>query len=385
MACAQIPDLPLDQFSRQQIQKWLTERVPLSGSMELDLRCNLRCLHCYRDGEWPSDILSTDEVKRTLDQIAAAGTLWMLFTGGEIFLRSDIFEIYDHAQDLGLFVTLFTNGTTVTERIADRLAERVPYAVEVSLYGYTQETYERVTGVPGSHAKCYEGVERLLARNLPLKLKTVLFRTNQHELLDMARFAKERGVSFKYDTMINPNFDGSLVPCNVRMSPEEVVAADFAVPGRLDEYRDYFEQQSDFRSSRVFSCGAGSRTFHIDPYGNVKMCLLLREPEFNLREMSFEEIWNEKFPPIYHRMRDDDAGCNTCNLSTLCGKCPAWSSMEKGELAARVEYSCEIGHRRAQAIGHYDGPVDQYSRTTSGTSDVLLPIVAESSSGGCCS
>lgn len=384
MACAQIPDLPLDQFGRDQINRWIQERVPLSGSMELDLRCNLRCLHCYRDGEWPSaDMLSTDEVKRVLDQIAEAGTIWLLFTGGEIFLRKDFFEIYDHALKLGLFVTLFTNGTTVSERIADRLAAQVPYSIEVTLYGYSQETYEKMTGVPGSHEKCYRGVQRLLDRGLPLKLKSVVVRTNQHELLDMARFAEECGVHFKYDTMINPNFDGSLVPCNVRLSPEEVVAVDFALPGRMEEQKKYFESQQDMPTSRLFSCGAGSRTFHVDPYGNMTMCLLLREHGFSLKEMSFKEIWNEMFPPIYNQMRSPDHGCNSCNLFTLCGKCPAWSQLEKGSLEARVEYSCEVGHRRAQAIGAYDGPVDQFTRSQLPTTEVLLPIV--SSAGGCCS
>ena len=69
----------------------------------------------------------------------------MLFTGGEIFLRKNFFEIYDHARRLGLIVTLL-NGTTVTERIAERLAADVPYSIEVTLYGRTRETYEKVTG-----------------------------------------------------------------------------------------------------------------------------------------------------------------------------------------------------------------------------------------------
>ena len=386
MACVQIPDLPLDQFGKEKVQKWLEERVPLSGSMELDLRCNLRCLHCYRDGDWPSDILNTDEVKSVLDQVAAAGTIWMLFTGGEVFLRKDFFEIYDHARRLGLIVTLFTNATTVTERIADRLARDVPYSIEVTLYGRTRETYEKVTGVPGSHEKCYRGVERMIDRGLPVKLKTIVMRTNQHELVDMASYAEGHGLEFKYSTQINPNFDGSLMPCNVRLSPEEAVATDFAIPGRVEEYREYFEARKHYTSSRVFSCGAGSQTFHIDPYGNMKMCVLLRDPEYNLREMTFHEIWNEQFPLTYNKMRSVDHQCNSCNLVTLCEKCPAWSLMEKGSLEARVEYTCEVGHRRAQALGYYDGPVDQSTRQDSPsepTDEVLLPILQ--TAGGCCS
>ena len=375
MACAQIPDLPLDLFGRDIVGKWLENRVPLSGSIELDLRCNLRCLHCYRDGEWPKGILETDEVKSILDQIAEAGTIWLLLTGGEIFLRPDFFEIYDHARKLGLLVTLFTNGTTITERIADRLQKDPPDSVEISLYGFTKETYEAVTGIPGSHEKCYRGVELLWERGVPLKLKTVAMRTNQHEIPDMARFAESKGLHFKFDTMIQANFNGSLMPCNVRLSPVEAVALEFSDQNRVEDYRKYFEPRKEYRSSKVFSCGAGSRTFHVDPYGQMKMCLLLREPEFSLRKMTFRQIWDEMFPPAYSRMRSPNHQCNSCNLVSLCGKCPAWSQSEKGDLEARIEWSCEMGHRRAQKLGHYEGPVDQYTRTIAPTQQVLLPVL----------
>jgi radical SAM protein with 4Fe4S-binding SPASM domain len=383
MACAQIPDLPLDQFGREVVDKWLKNRVPLSGSMELDLRCNLQCHHCYRDGEWDPNVLKTEEVIGIVDQIAQAGTVWMLFTGGEIFLRRDFFEIYEHAVKRGLLVTLFTNGTMITEKIADRLAAMPPYSIEVTLYGYSRETYEKVTGIPGSRDKCYRGVELLMDRRLPLKLKTVVIKTNKHEFMDMFNFAESRGVSFKWDTQINPNFDRSLTPCKVRLSPEEAVHFDFAVPKRAEEYRRYYETRQNYRTSKVFPCGAGSRTFHIDPYGKMKMCLLLRDPEFSLREMTFAEIWNEMFPPVYTRLRPVDHQCNSCNLVSLCGKCAAWSLLEKGAVEARVEYSCEVGHRRAQSLGYYAGPVDQYQRTVSEAGNgILLPVLNRG--GGYC-
>lgn len=382
MACAQIPDLPLDQFGSAVLAKFLANRVPLSGTIELDLRCNLRCLHCYRDGEWPPGILETAEVKGILDQIADAGTMWLLLTGGEIFLRPDFFEIYEHAKRRGLLVTLFTNGTMITERIADRLASMPPYGIEVTLYGFSRETYEEVTGIPGSRAQCYRGVELLLERKLPLKLKTVVMRTNKHEFMDMFRYAQEQGVPFKWDAMINPNFDRSLTPCNVRMSPGELVDFEFSVPGRMEEYREYFDKRKDLRTSKLFSCGAGSRTFHVDPYGKMKMCLLLREPEFDLRRMSFEQIWNEMFPPFHTKLRRADHQCNDCNLFSLCGKCPAWSQMEKGSMEARVEWSCEVGHRRAEKLGYWDGPVNQYQESLSNAKEeILLPVL--STSGGC--
>jgi len=92
--------------------------------------------------------------------------------------------------------------------------------------------------------------------------------------------------------------------------------------------------------------------------------------------MSFRRIWDEMFPPVYTRMRTPDHQCNSCNLVSLCGKCPAWSQMEKGDMESRIEWSCEVGHRRAEKLGFYDGPVDQYSRITNETKEIRLPVVA---------
>ena len=129
-------------------------RVPLGGTLELTHRCNNRCRHCFnnlRSDDAPAlgRELSTREVARILDEAAALGCVWVLLTGGEILLRPDFTDIYDHARGLGLLVTLFTNGTLVTPELADHLDRHRPFSVEVTLYGATRETYERVTGDPG--------------------------------------------------------------------------------------------------------------------------------------------------------------------------------------------------------------------------------------------
>ena len=129
-------------------------RVPLAGTIELTRRCNNRCRHCYNnlpasDLHAHAEELRTDELIRILDEAAAAGCVWLLLTGGEIFLRPDFREIYTHAKQKGLLVTLFTNGTLMTPELADFLANQRPFSLEITLYGATRETYERVTGNPG--------------------------------------------------------------------------------------------------------------------------------------------------------------------------------------------------------------------------------------------
>ena len=143
-------------------------RLPLQGTLETTYRCNLNCAHCYvnqpagsraeRERELP-----LARLKALVDEIVEAGCLEVLFTGGEVLVRPDFPELYLYAIRSGLVVTIFTNGTLVTESVADLLDRHRPHAVEISLYGMTRETYERVTRVPGSYDKCLAGIERLVA------------------------------------------------------------------------------------------------------------------------------------------------------------------------------------------------------------------------------
>src|SRR6266851_5472269 len=165
-------------FSESLHSRLAGRRLPLSGTIEVTRRCPLTCLHCYNnlpttDGEAVRRELDYEEHCRLLDQLADAGCLWLLYTGGEILARRDFLNIYTYAKKKGFLITLFTNGTMITERIADYLEEWPPFAIEITLYGRTKETYEALTGIPGSFDRCMRGIRILLDRRLPLALKTV--------------------------------------------------------------------------------------------------------------------------------------------------------------------------------------------------------------------
>src|SRR5688572_31811550 len=84
--------------------------------------------------------LTTEEHYKLLDELSELGCLWLLFTGGEIFARHDFLDIYRYAKKRGFLITLFTNGTLITERIADELARIRPFTIEITLYGRTKAT-----------------------------------------------------------------------------------------------------------------------------------------------------------------------------------------------------------------------------------------------------
>ena len=200
-------------FSGLMHQKHAGKRAPVEVSIEVTHRCPLDCLHCYNnlpmsDSAARKAELSLAEHCQLLDQLQDAGCLWILYTGGEIFGRKDFPDIYMEAKKRGFLVTLFTNGTLISASIADMLAEWRPFAVEVTLYGATRETYEALTRVPGSYARCMRGIKLLKERGLPVKLKTVPTTINRHEVYEMKRLAEEDlGVEFKFDPLVNPRTD----------------------------------------------------------------------------------------------------------------------------------------------------------------------------------
>src|ERR1044072_6469985 len=123
-------------FSLALHERLLRERVALEGTIEVTRRCPLACAHCYNnlpinDGQARSKELSYEEHRRILDEIADAGCLWLLYSGGEIFARQDFLRIYTYAKKKGLLVTLFTNGTMITQKIADYLVRWPPFSIEI--------------------------------------------------------------------------------------------------------------------------------------------------------------------------------------------------------------------------------------------------------------
>src|SRR6266849_6625925 len=232
-------------FSGSVHAHYVGKRAPMEVSIEITRRCPLECPHCYNNlpmGDLPARNreLSKEEHMQMLDELADLGTFWLLYSGGEIFARKDFLEIYTYAKKKGFLITLFTNGTIITQEIADYLVEWPPFAIEITLYGRTRETYEALTAMPGSYDRCLRGINLLRQRGLPLKLKTVATSVNKHEVLAMKHFAEEElGVEFKTDGQINPRIDCSQSPLAVRLAPEEVVALDLHSPKEVSEYRRF--------------------------------------------------------------------------------------------------------------------------------------------------
>jgi radical SAM protein with 4Fe4S-binding SPASM domain len=348
-------------FSRVVHEEVNPHRIPVNGTIEITNRCPLECAHCYNnlpmsDAGARRRELTTAEHKRVLDELADLGCLWLCYTGGEIFARADFLEIYRYAKEKGFFLTLFTNGTLITEHVADVLAAYPPFAIEITLYGRTKATYESLTGIPGSFERCLRGIRLLLERGLPLKLKTVALTINKHEIRSMQQFAAELGVEFKFDPMINPRIDCSSSPLAVRLTPADVVGLDLDDPERVSEWRRLAIDcapplPTDGEARLLYECGGGVNSFAIDPYGDMTICVLSHRDKYNVRDGSIQDGWDHFLYGVRSKRTQRITKCTTCALKSLCGSCAATNELENdGDPEAPVDFLCRTAHLRAEVF-----------------------------------
>jgi len=344
---------------RQFTSRIANERIPISGSLNLTHRCNLKCTHCYHPepgrGEAGKE-LPTRQILCLIDEIQEAGCLYLLITGGEPMLRPDFIEVYQHAKQSGLITTVFTNATLVTDQVLDVFSDFPPQGVEISVYGFTPETHDEITGVHGSFERTWKGIRALRDRNINTTLKMILMRNNLKEFSDLHKASLEIGAKFRFDAAIFPRLNGDQTPVELRISPADAVNLEFSEKKWRDQWVGYLERFKDVvLDNSLFNCGAGRTTFNIDSSGCLTPCLMINDVRFNLRKGNFEEGWEEIGQSIRAKKVEKEYYCNNCVKRSLCGFCPAFFKLETGSENMYCEYLCKLGHLRYERCQEMTG------------------------------
>jgi len=360
MDCPNLPVFDLGSWSETLIAPLEGRRYPFGGTFELTERCNFNCVHCYINqpaGGNPvkANELTTAQVKQILDQVAEAGCMFLTLTGGEPLLRPDFPEIYRHARQQGLIISVYTNGALITPQIAELFEEVTPRVVDISLYGSSAETYQKVTRRPSSFDQVFQGIELLRERNVPFSLKTMILTINYQEFEAIRNIADQFGVKFRYDGLLWPRLDGGQKTSKYQLPPDELINIEFSDPSIYPLWIELAEshQGEMCRHKNVYNCGIGRHSFHIDAAGNLSGCIAVRRPSLNLLEMSFAEGW-EKLGLFYKQERHLDTPCRTCTLNNLCNQCPGWSQAVFDDNETPVRLLCDLAYLRAEKVNNLE-------------------------------
>ena len=327
--------------------------IPLSVHVDLTMRCNERCLHCYRVIEHRPE-LTTEELLALLDDLARAGTLYLTFSGGEVFLRKDLFELLEHARRLHFDVRLKSNALLVTPEKAARLRALGVRQIDVSIYSADPAVHDWVTKIPGSLERTLDGVLALRDAGVTVKLNCPLMKQNVGQYRDIRALAERLGVLCGFDPMITARNDGDASPLVLRISSKELrtVLEDPALNPSCGTAPAPLSDGTRADLDEV-PCGASHNACYVSAYGDVMPCVAMPISCGNVRDTPFAEIWHRS--PEMRRVRSirirDLHTCSSCAASPFCSRCPGQALVETGDLYGPSPANCEHALTRAQVAG----------------------------------
>ncbi len=344
----------------------LERNIPVSVTAELTRRCPLSCRHCYlpetSGRARPGPELDTGKWKKILGQLAEAGALYLVLTGGEPLLRPDLADLCRYAKELRFDVRIFSTGLGLTAGLAKELKEAGVSAFEISFYG-RPALHDGITGLKGSFKLSLTAARLLKKTGMNVKIKTPLMKINSAQAGWLQKLAKREGFEISFDPVIAAANDGdkSALPLRLtgpRLAKTVKLLSSFPDPrSSISDSRSPFPDTRhptpdkhslaslDSRPSTLdFLCGAGRNVCAVGSGGELYSCLQLPVKLGNLAGQRFKEIW--KNSPWLKKWRlagvKDLKGCSSCAQLDFCSRCPGVSLLEEGDLFAPNRPACEM-------------------------------------------
>ena len=312
-----------------------------SATIELTYRCNESCRHCYVSDPGGKE-LDKAQVMRVLDELREMGVMTVTFTGGEIFVRKDIFEILEHAYQKGLVIELFTNGTLLDSDKILRLKAIWPRNISFSVYSHIDERHDGITKVPGSLQRTLKAIEKCRLVGIPVKIKMPVFEETKDDIEGVIELARKLGAAVGIGDDIIPKKDGDTSPLKMRVSRETHIAVSAVIGENLGNP----DSSKNDPEGRI--CGAGVKMISINPYGKVFPCVSFPLCIGDVTEQSLKDIW-ENSPELnqwrllnHSRNRKE---CLNCSSFEKCGFCPGEAYMYTGIAVRKYDDACFLAKR----------------------------------------
>lgn len=326
---------------------------PVTGSLELLPLCNMNCRMCYihlnkDETEAGGGLHSADEWIQLGKQMAEAGVLFLLLTGGEPLLFPDFKRLYLELKQMGMILTVNTNGTLLDRDWADFFANHRPRRINITLYGANDETYKNLCNYPGGFQKAVAAVKLLQERKVDVKINGVVTKYNRSDIDSIFRIGQELNVPVFADTYLLPGLKERGLPFDKqsRLLPEDAAAAEIFVKKKEMGHEVFQKYATDIlhkckskaQYPKNITCLAGKCSFAIGWQGFMRPCVTFDKPAVSVFEEGFASAWNK----ISNKAQELEinAKCVSCLMRPACQVCPASSYIETGVYDGVPDYLC---------------------------------------------
>ena len=292
------------------------DKKPISFSFNNTERCQSRCITC-NGWKTPSEMmqkeLTTEEWKRILTNLHNwMGNYQFIISGGEPFIRDDIFEIAQFASDLGDTVNVVTNGLALPNKI-DELLHSAFTNITFSLNAVQNPKIHNVSrGRDDAFQRTMDALQNLNYKNRNtsghkwknIYLSTVVMPSNLSEIRPIAEFCKVEGIGVSYQLMDNGDAFSTAVENDEQIYGTDIKTAALSAIEEMIELKKQgypicngYNQLSAFKvlidtpdEIQNIQCMVGENNFAIDPYGNCRICFCMK-PIGNLKDSLPQDLW----------------------------------------------------------------------------------------------
>lgn len=340
-------------------------KVPLSGTFELSPVCNFACKMCYvrktneqicAEGK---RLRTADEWLALAEKCKAAGTLYLLITGGEPFIYPGFKELYIKLHEMGFIISINSNGTMIDEETLKWLKQYAPSRINITLYGSSPETYGRICENPAGYERAVKAIKMLKEAGIPVVINASMIPENAADLEDILEFGKGLGLNTRMSTYMFPPARRDKESGDSRFTPEESARVFLRKQKKLcndDQYMDMLEKfskasaadhdsddwGSDVENENEFmKCRAGRSSFWVSWEGKMTACGMLDFPGV---EDPFENDFKECWLRLTNAVRTTAvlSGCAGCEKRDICKPCVAMIYTETGTVDQKAPYLCRM-------------------------------------------
>jgi radical SAM protein with 4Fe4S-binding SPASM domain len=325
-------------------------KFPLSASIELTRRCNLRCRHCYIDTDGHPG-LPGETVRPVLDDLAAAGTLFLVLTGGELTVRQDWLDIVTHARRKNFVVTIKTNAVLLRQEAIKRLAELAVLSVHVTLFSARAQDHDHITGVVGSHARALRAIDRLRRHDIAVTVTTPVTVISHDALAETIELVRRLGCNHTVDPRISAAVHGN--DQNDALQLNEILMNETV--DLLHREGFPLPQPSEDKEgiTEPWPCISHAGLVHLSADGTILPCPILPVSFGSVLDLSISEAWQTSTArqELLQQAKTAPTDCRRCRHAWACQHCPAHAWLQHGHLSEPASLDCRFAQARAQTVG----------------------------------